>query len=629
VEYRFGDFELDEDRFELRRAGEHVAIQPKALRVLFYLVDQRARAVDRDEMLRRLWPDVRVGDDVVFRAICAARRALGDERHEIIATVRGRGFRFVAPLVPLSPATAAGEATLPAFVGREGSVAALAACLAQARKGRGTSAAIAGETGVGKTRLAEELATMGRAGGAQVVMVPVHDSSASPPFAPWIQALASVVPTRGSPLDARAKEARDLLATAHASSGPQFTVFERVTGVLVEAAARQPLVLILDDVHLADEGSLSLVQFFARALRSTHVAFVWTYRDGAVGSDARARALGAALRESGSVPILLSGLTMEETGRLARDLKGVEPPSEFVAALHAKTGGFPVFIRQVLESDWAARALQGFTIATSVDMQNAALASVERYLDRVSPVCREVLSWAAVLDASFEFALLAELTSIDREALLNHLEEAHRAHLVTKRRDGRYTFLVPLVGDVLLKQLGASGRASRHEQAALALESFHREALDAHAARIARHLLRAAPLGTAQKAFTYCVRAATHAERRGDPRAAVKQWEQALRALDLLPSSDTARVQAQLSLARARSRADDARGARQAFLDAATLAHALAEPELLVDAATELAQLGDDEDARSLLARARDFVARTKCERGDELMTKLGMTGRH
>jgi DNA-binding winged helix-turn-helix (wHTH) protein len=597
VEYRFGDFELDEERFELRRAGDKVALQPKALRVLFYLAGQRARAVDRDEILRTIWPDVRVGDDVVFRAICAARRALGDDRHQIIATVRGRGFRFVAPLAPTAGAR---DASLPGLVGRAPNVAALEACLAQAWKGRGTSAAIAGETGVGKTRLAEELAAMARARGGQVLMVPVHD--ASPPFAPWLQALASLVVPRNASLELRTKEARELLAAADAS---RFAAFELVTGVLVEASARQPLVLIMDDVHLADEGSLSLVQFFARALRDSHVAFLWTYRDGAVGSDARARALGAALRESGSVPVLLSGLTIEETARLVHELKGLEPSADFVAALHGKTGGFPLFIRQVLESDWAARALQGSTIATSIDMQNAALASVERYLDRVSAVCREVLTWAAVLDSSFDFALLAELTGTDREALLNHIEEAHRAHLVIKRRDGRYTFVVPLVGDVLLKQLGASGRASRHEQAALAIERFHRDALDAHAARIARHLLRAAPLGTAQKAFSYCVRAATCAEGRGDARGAVKQWEQALRALDLLPSSDTSRVQTQLSLARARARAGDADGARRAFLDAAALAHALAEPGVLVDAATELAQLGCDDDARSLLARAR------------------------
>jgi predicted ATPase len=441
-----------------------------------------------------------------------------------------------------------------------------------------------------------------------------------------MQALASLAPAVGTSLGARVREAREQLASPGA---PRYATFELVTSVLVEASARQPLLLVLDDVHLADDGSLALVQFFARALRDAHVAFIWTYSDGAVGSDARARALGAALRESGSVPILLSGLTTEETARLVRELKGVEPSAEFAEALHGKTGGVPLFIRQVLESDWAARALQGFTIATSVDMQNAMLASVERYLDRVSPACRETLTWAAVLESTSEFALLAEVTGTDREQLLDHLEEARRAHLVTKRRDGRYMFLVPLVGDVLLKQLGASGRASRHEQAGLAIERFHHEALDAHAARIAHHLLRAAALGTAQKAFTYYARAAAWAERRGDPRAAGEHWQQALRALDLVPSSDTTRVHAQLSLARARARAGDAGGARQAFLDAAMLAHALAEPELLVDAATEFAQLGCDEDARSLLARARDFVTRTECARGDELMTRLGMTGRH
>jgi hypothetical protein len=141
---------------------------------------------------------------------------------------------------------------------------------------------------------------------------------------------------------------------------------------------------------------------------------------------------------------------------------------------------------------------------------------------------------------------------------LNRIDEAHRAHLVTKqRKDKQYTFVVPLVGTVLLKRLDASDRARRNEQAALAIERFHDDALDAHAARIARHLLRAAPLNTAQKAFEYVVRAAGHAEQHGDLRGAVKQWEQALRVLELLPSSDADRVRARLSLEDLRKRAGD------------------------------------------------------------------------
>jgi predicted ATPase len=206
--------------------------------------------------------------------------------------------------------------------------------------------------------------------------------------------------------------------------------------------------------------------------------------------------------------------------------------------------------------------------------------SVERHID-VSPECREVLVSAAVLGRDFDFSLLAAVTGLDSKALLDHLDQAARTRLLTKRKDGTYAFVLPLVGDVLIQQLPASERAARHRAAAESLEALQSGALDVHAARIAYHFFRAAPVGTARQAFAYSVRAARCAEARGDARAAARQWQQATRALDLIPVSDPARLDVQLALARARARGADDEGAREAFLDAAMLARALGRPESL------------------------------------------------
>ena len=100
MRYVFGDYSLDTQRYELRRAGECIPLGPQVFNVLAYLVAHRDRVVSRDELFARLWPDQFVTDDALGRCIWAARRALEDrpEAPRYIMTTRGRGYRFIAPV---------------------------------------------------------------------------------------------------------------------------------------------------------------------------------------------------------------------------------------------------------------------------------------------------------------------------------------------------------------------------------------------------------------------------------------------------------------------------------------------------------------------------------------------------
>jgi DNA-binding winged helix-turn-helix (wHTH) protein len=100
MRYVFGDHSLDTQRYELRRAGELIPLGPQVFDVLAYLVAQRDRVVSRDELFARLWPEHFVTDDALGRCIRAARRALEDhpEAPRYLATTRGRGYRFIAPV---------------------------------------------------------------------------------------------------------------------------------------------------------------------------------------------------------------------------------------------------------------------------------------------------------------------------------------------------------------------------------------------------------------------------------------------------------------------------------------------------------------------------------------------------
>lgn len=571
VIYRFADCELDDQLFELRRGGARVAIQPKVLCVLLFLVRERTRAVDRRELLRAVWSVVKVADDSVTRAILEARRAIGDDAHEMIVTLRGVGFRFAAPVMEVS----AGGASLDtrAFIGREGSLSTLRAHMKRAFSGAAGAAAIAGDAGIGKTRLAEEVAAIARSAGALVLVVRMHETPASPPFWPWTQLVSELAERRGDDVAELAGRASALLT---ASRGEDFPTFHAVVRLFQRLAASGPVMILLDDAHWADEGSLLLLRFLVREARDARIFVVWTYRDGGL-ADGRARALGAALRESGGAPVPLEGLTRDQTARLVFELKGRQPSPELASAIHERTAGSPLFVRQVLETEWASRALaeQARSVATSIDLQNAVRASLERHLDGISSECRDLLVSAAVLGKDFDFASLSASTRLGSQMVLDRLEEAVRARLVNRRKDGRYAFVLPLVGEALYKQLGAAERAERHRAAGEGLETLHRDVLDLHAARIAHHFCRAAPVGVARQAFAYSVRAARHAEVQGDARAAVKLWEQALRVLELVPESAAERLDALLSLARCRSLAGDAEGARQASADASALEGAL------------------------------------------------------
>ena len=108
--YVFGAYELDTQRYQLRRAGEPLPLEPKVFDVLTYLVHHCDRLVPKDELLEQVWCGASVGDAALVRCIVAARKAISDspDTPQVIQTIRGRGYRFVAPVTIAVPATARG-----------------------------------------------------------------------------------------------------------------------------------------------------------------------------------------------------------------------------------------------------------------------------------------------------------------------------------------------------------------------------------------------------------------------------------------------------------------------------------------------------------------------------------------
>jgi len=212
--YAFADFELDEQLFELRYRGEPVPIQARVWKTIAYLVQQRARVVDKAELLEAVWAGTAVSEAAISQVIMLARKALGDDtgQQRIIKTVRSRGFRFVATVQAkvsgtpgsLAPAvqtiqaqaghsSALSKAPSTALIGRDDELASLDQRLAEAQGGCGGLLLIEGEPGIGKSALVQELGKRAQAQGVLVLWGKAWEEGGAPPFWPWVQVLRGLL----------------------------------------------------------------------------------------------------------------------------------------------------------------------------------------------------------------------------------------------------------------------------------------------------------------------------------------------------------------------------------------------------------------------------------------------------
>ncbi len=564
MRYVFGDFELDDTIFELRRGGHAVQLRPQALDVLLLLVRARERVVTREELLDEVWPGTVVSPTALAQAIIAARRALGDDPDEprIIQTVRARGYRFILPVVEAKEsARVPASATVPGaaegeLVGRAEPLGTLEGLSREARAGRGGGALVTGETGVGKTRLVTELATRAAAAGDRVISVRCHDQTAAPPLWPFIQALRELA----RDADAGAELARhaDLAALVHApppalaqeagdaAAQAEFRLFDAMARFLRGVAARRPLLLVLDDMQWADDGSLALTKLVARELGAAAVLLVVVYRSASGGSgapdSALARTMGALARADARRAVVLGGLSRDEVARLAALRHGRPLSDEAVARIFDKTDGNPLLVTQLLHGlrqDSPGGAVAGATSAMlSTDVMRDAIAL---HIGELGPACAQMLGVAAVLGRTFTMAALAGTSGADAATLLPLLDEAIGARIVAKipggTRPGEHRFVHALVRDVLYRRLAVAERVRLHGAAGDAIlsrtPSPEGEALDA----VAVHFAEAAAGGDAARAVTWCVRASESA---ATPEEALLHLERATRAVEHVATTDAA-----------------------------------------------------------------------------------------
>ncbi|HEX2415483.1 MAG TPA: BTAD domain-containing putative transcriptional regulator [Thermoleophilaceae bacterium] len=533
------------------------------------------------------------------RLVALGRRKLrGLTRPENVFELRRVAAQAAPPPGPVGAEPAAAEAIAEtprgALVGRERELAELVAGLDDAIAGRGRLILLAGEPGIGKSRLADELVDRAREGGAVTLFGRAWEAGGAPAYWPWVQAMRAYFRDRDTgtvraQLGAGAAdvaqmlpELRELLPDVGPPpsldpEGARFRLFDATTAFLRTAAEVRPIVLVLDDLHAADAPSLLLLEFLAQHLAQTRVLVVGCYRDSELAPEHPLTGLAGH-----AAALHLTGLAEPDVARFIEAAEGDAPPPDVAAMIHRKTEGNPLFIGEIVRL-LAVEGRRGhFALPASVRD------TVGRRLRHVSEDCRRALTLAAVLGREFELHALARVSGQEVDALLHLVDEAIAAGAVgdSPGARGRLRFTHVLLRDALYEELTPTARMRLHRQAGEALESLYANDPEPHLAELAHHFYEAVPAADAGTAVRY-------ARCAGDRAARLLAYEEAARlytsAIEMVESHGAGdgrdRSELLLRLGDVQARAGDITSAKETFLRAAELARSAALPKQLARAA--------------------------------------------
>lgn len=635
VLYTFGDAEVDPALCELRLGGRVAPLEPRAFDVLLHLVRHRDRVVHKEELLREVWGEVRVTENVVQRCVALIRRALGDgDEARCIQTVQRRGYRFVAkvderPSRSRAARAEAGEprASMPepqsphpelTFVGRTVELARFDDALDASSHGRGRVALVVGEPGIGKTRLAECVAERARQRGARVLVGRGYDDPGVPPFWLFAQIFRGLLETSdvGSPwesLGPSAKELEPILPELRAAETAQpsrsldvdgaarFRLFEGVASAFRRISDAQPLFVLADDLQYADRASLELLRFLLPTVQSSRILLLATVRDDAFHrDDPVAQALRAVSADASSMRVQLEGLDPAELEELMSHLAGPAWSEEWHSEAWAKTQGNPFFAREIAELWLRERSVDPRSRPAIFRLPDRLRDALSRRFAPLSPEARRVLATAALVGSPFESRLVAEVSDHDWEAVLALLAEAEALRLIveTPERRGAFAFGHALLIEALKAELPALTRARLHRRIGDALLEIVALEVGDRLEEIAHHYVEAAPVGAADRAITFSMQAGDRAMHRFAYENAEAHYARASSLLERYAPGDlAARAEASIRLGRAQHGRGAARDVlRATFRDAFRLAERAQSSSPLIDAALAFSGEADCSD---------------------------------
>lgn len=542
----------------------------------------------------------------------------------------------------------------PSLVGREEEIVAMLDAFREVSEGSSRIAFVSGEPGIGKTHLLDHFVGLVRESGALALRGNCYEDAAMAPYAPFVEALRplagdtdgggpaglpGILPDVDSVRVARDESVPDIMR----DSDERLRLFDGVARRLIDAASRQPVVLLLDDLHWADEPTALLLRYIARVIRTAPLLIVGAYRD--TDLDTRQPFEGVLRdlqRERLAFRLALRRLNQEQTSAIVAEILDVEPAEisiSFLKTIQHESEGVPFFIeelvlhlREVELLDRRADGRWALTAEADAVVPQSVRSVVGHRLETISSGAREVLAVAAVIGKEFSYdllqAVLQQRGTVQDDELVGYIEEATVRRLIHERRrvplgrggDAIYAFAHEQIQSVLYWSMNAIRRRSLHQAVGTKIEQLEPNP-DRVAARLAYHFSHGEDLS---KAAHYLFLAAEDAVRVRATEQAVRYYDAALEILEDHPVEDAGEADAELRMRILLSRdtqyeyahADEAQGAGLAAIMRYAEEHGRADWRLngLLRFARYCVRTGDLERAEECAAEAREIAAEMDLE---------------
>jgi DNA-binding CsgD family transcriptional regulator len=457
------------------------------------------------------------------------------------------------------------------FIGREGELKQMESAFEGAVSGQGALMMVTGEPGIGKTALCEQLAAwVSQHGGHTLVGYCYEEGSRSLPYLAFIEALRPYVVSReaaalqkelgpgAADLARIIPEIRERLKVEpRIYKDPdegRYQLMQAVTDFLSRSASIQPLLMILEDLHDADKGTLDMLTYVTRHLKGTRLLVVGTYRDVEVD---RTHPLSAALAELRKVSnygrVLLRGLSVEEVRRMLESVASQEVPFGLAQAVNRQTEGNPLFVQEVIrylyEEGLTRREGEGWKASSGTQLEMSIPEGLKdvigKRLSRLSNECNQLLSVASVIGREFGLETLKNLAGIPEDIFFKALQEAvHLSILEERSQVGTisYRFTHAFFRQTLYLEMIAPQRLQLHQQVARTLETQYANRLEEHAAELAEHFSQSTEPTYLEKAVKYSEMAAKRARDVYAYGEEVRLLDQALKVQRVLNPDDKGKI---------------------------------------------------------------------------------------